>query len=128
MAEYAYYEPNPEKRGVGDCTIRAISKALGQTWDETYVGLALEGFIKSDLPNADNVWGPYLKQHGFRRYLIPDTCPECYTVGNFAADNPRGTFILSMPGYHVVTVVDGVVYDSWDSRNKVPTYFWTKER
>jgi len=128
MGRYAYYEPNPEKRGVGDCAVRAISKALGQTWEETYVGLSLEGFVKGDLPNADAVWGPYLKKHGFSRYMLPDTCPECYTVEDFALDHPRGTFILSMPGYHVVTVMDGVVYDSWDSRNKVPTYFWTKER
>lgn len=125
---YAYYQPNPAGKSVGDCTVRAISKALGQTWEETYIGLALEGFSRGDLPNADSVWGPYLKDHGFNRYWIPDDCPDCYTVDRFAKEHPKGIFVLSMPGKHVVTVDDGVIYDAWDSRNEVPTYFWTKER
>lgn len=124
---YAYYQPNPAGKSVGDCTVRAISKALGQAWEETYVGLALEGFKRGDLPNADSVWGPYLQRHGFRRHLIPDDGLGAYTVADFAADNPRGIFILSMPGHHVVTVKDGVIYDSWDSGNEDPAYYWTKE-
>lgn len=124
---YEYYNENPAGKAVGDCAIRAISKALGQTWEQTYVGLALEGFIRGDLLNADSVWGPYLRKRGFSRYLIPDDCPDCMTVEKFAEENQKGTFILSMPGRHVVTIVDGVIYDSWDSRNEVPTYFFTKE-
>lgn len=125
---YEYYNPNPEGRAVGDCAVRAISRALGQTWDETYVGLCLEGFMRKDWGNADSVWGPYLKAHGFSRRLMPDDCPDGYTVEDFARDNPQGTFILSMPARHVVAVVDGVVYDTWDSRKEIPAYFWTKER
>lgn len=125
---YEYYNPNPTNHSVGDCTVRAISKALGQTWEQTYVGLALEGFCRGDLPNADNVWGPYLKRNGFRCYLIPDTCPDCYTVADFAEEHQKGTFILSMPGRHVVAVVDGEWWDSWNSGNEIPSYYWTKER
>lgn len=125
---YAYYNPNPAGRSVGDCTVRAVSKALEQSWEETYAGLALEGFLQGDLPNSDDVWGRYLRAHGFTRRWIPDDCPDCYTVGRFAEDHPRGVFILSMPGRHVLTVADGTVFDSWDSRNEVPTYFWGKER
>lgn len=127
MDNYSYYNPNPVGRtSVGDCTVRALSKALGQTWEETYVGLALEGFKRGDLPNADSVWGPYLKSHGFSRHWIPDDCPDCYTVSDFAADHPLGTFILSMPGRHVVTVADGKFWDSWDSGGEAPTYYWAR--
>ena len=126
---YAYFNPNPAgRRSVGDCTVRALSKALGQSWEETYAGLALEGFLRGDLPNADSVWGPYLRRHGFARRLVPDECPDCVTVEEFAAGNPSGVFVLSMPGRHVVAVVDGQYFDSWDSGGEVPTYYWTKER
>lgn len=124
---FVAYNPNPEGRSVGDCTVRALSKALGQTWEETYAGLALEGYILGDLPNADSVWGPYLKARGFIRSWMPDECPECYTVYRFAEDHPSGTYVLSMPGRHVVTVVDGQYFDSWDSGGEVPTYYWKKE-
>lgn len=123
---YAFFNPNPLRKSTGDCTVRAIAKALGQTWDETYVGLCLEGFCRKDWGNADAVWGPYLKSHGFTRRMLPDTCPDCYTVADFAADHPCGTFVLSMPGRHVVTVVDGVVFDSWDSQGEVPAYYFEK--
>lgn len=123
---YEYYNPNPRQRSVGDCAVRAISKALNQTWEETYVGLALEGFMRGDLPNSDDVWGRYLKANGFSRYWMPDECPDCYTVGQFAEDHPQGVFILSMPGKHVVTVVDGVICDSWDSSREVPSYYWSR--
>ena len=124
---WAEYQPNPTGRSVGDCAVRALAKALEQSWDETYVGLALEGFKRGDLPNADSVWGPYLRAHGFVRRLIPDECPDCYTVADFAADHPWGTYILSMPGRHVLCVQDGQWHDSWDSGGEVPTYYWEKE-
>lgn len=124
---YAYFNENPAGKSTGDCTIRALSKALGQTWDETYVGLCLEGFYQKDWGNADAVWGPYLYWHGFRRHLIPDDGLGAYTVENFANDHPNGVYVLSMPGKHVVTVVNGEYWDSWDSGDECPAYYWTKE-
>ena len=103
---YAYYNPNPWGRSVGDCAVRALSKALGQSWEKTYADLALEGFLRGDLPNSDDIWGRYLKARGFDRHWLPDTCPDCYTVADFAGDHPEGTYILSMPGRHVVAVVE----------------------
>lgn len=123
---YSYYNPNPAGRSVGDCAVRAVSKALDQTWEQTYAGLALEGFLRGDLPNADNVWGPYLRQNGFRRHFIPDDGLGAYTVEDFAAEHPNGTYILSMPGEHVVCVQDGQWFDSWDSGGKCPSYFWAR--
>lgn len=126
---YAYFNENPAgRKSVGDCTVRALSKALGQSWEQTYVGLCLEGFLRGDLPNADDVYGRYLHRHGFRRHLIPDDGLGVYTVEDFADDHQDGVFVLSIPGRHVVTVVDGVYYDSWPSGNERPGYYWTKER
>lgn len=127
MMGYAYFNENPAGKSTGDCTVRALSKALGQSWDETYVGLCLEGLLLGDWGNADAVWGPYLRRHGFRRHLIPDDGLGAYTVADFAADNPRGVFVLSMPERHVVTVIDGIYYDSWPSGNECPAYYWVKE-
>ncbi len=119
------YNNNPNGNRVGDCTVRAISKALGQTWEQTYVGLALQGFVMGDMPSADHVWGAYLRKHGFARRILPDTCPDCYTVEDFAADHPRGVYLLAIPG-HVVCVEDSDYYDTWDSGGEVPVYFFER--
>ena len=111
---YRYYNPNPLKLSVGDCTIRAISCALNITWDETYCALVDLGFEMYDMPSANRVWGQFLKINGFKKHQLPDTCPDCYTVKDFCYDFPFGTYIVGT-GEHVVCVIDGNYYDSWDS-------------
>lgn len=123
---YIRYNPNPQKATVGDCVIRAISKLMRQGWEKTYIELCIEGLLLSDLPSANSVWGQYLRRHGFARYIIPNTCPDCYTVADFAADHPTDAYILALNG-HVVAVEDGDYYDTWDSGAECPVYYWHKE-
>jgi hypothetical protein len=42
---YINYNPNPARKLVGDCVIRAISKVTEQSWEDTYLGLMLQGFV-----------------------------------------------------------------------------------
>lgn len=123
---YIWYNANPQGRNVGDCVIRALSKALNQSWGATYIALALQGFMMGDMPSANAVWGAYLRHKGFSRYLISDDCPDDYTVADFAADNPNGVYILALSG-HVVCVINGDIYDTWNSGNEIPIYYWTKK-
>lgn len=123
---YVNYNPNPIRALVGDCTVRAISKALGKTWDDTYMGLTMQGFRMKDMPSSNRVWGEYLYEHGFRRFIIPDSCPDCYTIKDFCKEHDAGRFILAT-GTHVVCAVNGSYYDSWDSGDEIPIYYWRKE-
>lgn len=120
------YNPNPVARRVGDCAVRAIAKALDTSWESAYAMIAANGFAMGDMPSSNSVWGAVLRQHGFYRKAIPNTCPDCYTAEEFCRDNPEGVFVLGF-GDHVATVVDGDLYDSWDSGSLVPQYFWYKE-
>ena len=124
MTHYIKYNPNPRANNVGDCTVRAISKALGQDWDTTYAGLTAYGYMLCDMPSANHVWGAYLKHKGFKRYIVDDHNSDIYTVEDFCIDNPRGTYILAIPK-HVVCVCDGFYYDTWDSGREIPQYYWT---
>lgn len=117
------YNPNPMGRNVGDCSVRAISKALSLDWESAYILQILKGLEMGDMPSSDAVWGSVLRDNGFNKYLLPDTCPECYTVIDFCNDYKDGTYVLALGG-HVLTVKDGDYYDSWDSGNEVPLYYW----
>ena len=120
------YNPNPTGRNVGDCSVRAISKALDISWEDAFNLLADNAFQMGDMPSADSVWGATLRQHGFYRKSIPNTCPDCYTVEDFSIDNPIGTYVLGFGG-HVATVIDGNLFDAWDSSLEIPQYYFYKE-
>lgn len=120
------YNPNPVARRVGDCSVRAVAKALDTSWESAYAMTAANGYTMGDMPSSDSVWGAVLRQHGFNRQAIPNTCPNCYTAEDFCRDHPSGTFVLAFGG-HVATVVDGNLYDAWDSSEWIPQYFWYKE-
>lgn len=123
---YIFYNPNPTNQFIGDCVIRGISKLMHQDWEETYLKICMQGFMMHDMPSSNRVWGRYLYNNGYRRHLLPDTCPDCYTVEDFRKDYPSGKYLLAIDG-HVVAVEDGNYYDTGDSGNEVPLYFWRKE-
>lgn len=124
---YIFANPNPYDRiDSHDCVIRAISLATGKDWDTVYASIIAEGFEQKDMPSINEVWGTYLTKHeGFTKHIIPNTCPDCYTIRKFTYDHPYGTYILGT-GSHVVTVIDGDYYDTWDSGKAVPIYYFQR--
>lgn len=125
---WKYLNNNPTGRTVGDCAVRAVSVALGIDWESAYDLIASAGYDMGDMPSSDSVWGAVLRQNGFYRSAIPNSCPDCYTADNFARDNPHGVYVLGFGG-HVATIVDGTIYDAWDSSREIPIYVWyRKER
>lgn len=121
------YNPNPLKLKVGDCTVRAICAATNGTWDDVHKALCDLSREMADMPSADRVWWELLRQIGFTRQKLLDTCPECYTVKDFCKDHPSGIFIVG-PHEHAVCCIDGNYYDSWDSGLTTPTYYFMKRR
>ena len=124
---YSYYNPHPLKDRIGDCVIRAISKALNQSWEETYIELCLLGYIMGDLPSSNRVWDSYLNTQGFTRHIVSAECLDCYTINDFCKEYPQGIYIIGT-GTHAVCVIDGTIYDTWQSGDETPIYFYKKEK
>lgn len=120
------YNPNPTGRRVEDCAVRAVARALDTDWETAYSKIALAGFNMGDMPHSNSVWGAVLRQNGFYRTSLPDTCPDCYTAEDFINDHPNGVYVLGF-GRHVATAVDGQLFDSWDSLQEIPQYVWYKK-
>ena len=120
------YNPNPVGRNVGDCAVRALTVALDVDWEDAFELITRAAFNMADMPSSDSVWGAVLRSNGYYREAIPNTCPECYTVADFALDHPKGVYVVGTGG-HVVTIVDGVLYDSWNSSKEIPIYYWHKK-
>ena len=123
---WRYFNNNPLGRNVGDCAVRAVSAALGVDWESAYAMLASNGYLMGDLPQANSVIAATLRKNGFYKATIPDTCPDCYTAEMFCEDHPRGVYVLGF-GTHVATVIDGEVWDAWDSTREIPIYYFYRK-
>lgn len=124
LGMYRKFNPNPCGKSVGDCSVRAVSKALGIGWREAYCLNAAQGFNMCDVMSSNAVWGTVLKNHGFNQYPLLDRYPSTYTAEDFLNEHKKGVFVLGFSG-HVATAIDGILYDSWDSSSETPVYVWT---
>ena len=125
---YVYYQPNKKdlKDKVGDCQIRAFCKALGLTWLEAFdltipICRELQTYTifdcdlkktKEAMQTLGFVYTGVSNKKGSKRP----------TVDEFAKAHPVGTYIASV-ARHVVAIVDGKYFDTWDSGHK-SMYGW----
>lgn len=114
---YKFYNANARGNFVNDCTIRAISLAEGKTWDETYDELSEiaqhNGIILDDV----NFIEPLLDSR-YRRM-----CYDGKYVGDFVEEHPKGTYLITMKG-HITCCINGVLYDTFDCRNRIMWCAW----
>lgn len=121
--KYVHYNPNPKNQyDSGDCVIRAICKVTDKDWDTVYMGIVTQGFIDKRMPSLNPVWDRYLINNGFKKRYLPE-CPDCITVKEFAEKYPKGKYIVAT-GSHVVAIVDGKYYDSFDSGDYILLYYF----
>ena len=123
---FIFTNPNPQGLFVGDCVVRAIAIATNRRWYDVFADLSVKALELSDMPSSNRVWAEYLKDEGWTRHIVPDTCPGCYTIADFAGEHFKGTYIVGT-GTHVVAVIHGDVFDTWDSSAEYPLFYFTKE-
>lgn len=128
---FRYYQPNDKdlKDKVGDCQVRALSKALGLTWVEAFdltipICRELQTYtiFDGDLAKTKEA----MKTLGFSYTGVSNRNGEIRpTVESFAKEHPTGIYIVKV-AHHVVAVVDGFFYDTWDSGSKSLYGYYTK--
>lgn len=117
------YNANPVANRVEDCAIRAVAVALDVSWEYAFDLIAKNAKEMGNVMHSNAVFGSVLRQHGFKRFIVPNSCPDCYTLIDFCMDNPEGVYVVGLDS-HVVAVIDGNYIDTWDSGNEIPIYYW----
>lgn len=123
---FRYFNPNPIKNNASDCVIRMLTLVTGKSWVDCYLDLVEKGLEMGDVISSNIVWGAYLRDLGFKRHIIPNTCPNCYSIEDFCLDHPHGLYVVST-GTHVVGILDSYFYDSWNSGRETPIYYWSRD-
>lgn len=118
---YRYLNKNPKARDVNDCVIRSISCAENRSWDNVYDELSelaqTQGILLDDVRFVE----PYLDSKYNRTCYKNDKF--AMTVGEFVEANPTGIYLITMQG-HITCVKEGILYDTWDCRDKLIWCAW----
>lgn len=127
---WLYLNNNPlQRQSAGDCTVRALSVALGWNgdWEKAYAALCVRGFQLGEMPSANEVIASLLIDNGYEEHSLMKKCKDCYTLKQFCEDHQSGEYVVCT-GSHVVYVSDGNYIDSWDSGDVTPLYYFEKLR
>jgi len=114
---YRYYNANPLKRYTPDCVIRAISCATNKPWDYVYDYL-------SDIAQYE---GTLFDKREFVRDYLDRTYKRLDglhgSVGYISSLFPNNILLITMNG-HIVCSKNGVIYDTFDCRDRQVEYVW----
>lgn len=138
---------NPKGLKTGDCAIRAIALATGQSWDKVFTDLCEIAFKKKRMPNDKQVYEIYLEKLGWEKHKQPksynyesgykDTYKK-YTVEEFVTNLNLEKCIQRKHDVYIITVANHMtcvlfengefdIHDTWDCGYKTIGNYWTKK-
>ena len=114
---YVFHNENPLNTYEDDCVIRAISCATGKSWDQVYDYL-------SDIAQHE---GTLLDKREFVRNYLDRTYQRLNnmygSVGYISGQFPNNVILITMKG-HIVCSKYGVIYDTFDCRDREVENVW----
>lgn len=127
---YKYYQPNKKdfEDKYGDCSIRALTKYFGREWIEIFDDLVVYARKNQCMPNMLPNIQEYLeeKKVPYTKTYKPKARHK-ETVLDFAKAHKEGKYILYVRvgyGTHLVTVENGVYFDTWDCGDRLVYGYW----
>ena len=117
---YKFHNNNALGLFENDCTIRSISTATGNSWDDTYEHLSNIARLQGTMMNDRDFIIRYLDERYQRIPIIPITEQK---VGEIAGMYPDNVLLITMRG-HITCSKYGIVYDSFDCRERLVEYCW----
>ena len=112
------YNPNPKKKNVGDCSLRAYCAAFGWTWEEAFEKSSEIAKNEALMMDTHKTCEKVMESEG---YVLDEEFKKSkrkdLTVNEFALTHPYGTYFLNTHG-HLLCVKNGEYWDSWDSGKK----------
>ena len=131
---FHYYNANPKKRLTSDCVVRAISTALEIPYEQVVMEMAKmeceTGYSRASNEGVDK----YLQSKGWEKnkqprkddntkYTGKEWCEEIQTHRHWYDQQ----IIANIGGGHIVAIMWGQVYDTWDSTDGCIGNYWTKK-
>lgn len=137
-ATFHFHNANPKNRFTTDCVVRAISTATEIPYNRVVMELA-ELQCKTGYDDGDDkLYDVYLKSKGFLKRKQPRKEDNTKYTGKEWCDLLQGDFdwvmntdkvkriVAHIGGHHLVAIIDGRVWDTWNSTGGCIGNYWIK--
>lgn len=120
-----YINHNPSGKKTGDCVIRAIAGATGDTWEQTLDGLVRYAKKLHTAPTNKECFEAYLlEEKGYTK----NPMPKPKGGKRMRSDELARIYdAIIQQANHLVYAVDGHVVDTWDSEKRTVYNYYTKQ-
>ena len=135
---FHWHNANPKGRLTGDCVIRALCTAMEKPYIEVLTRLyenSIEtGYSIASKENFDS----YLKAQGWVKHKQPKKYDNtkyrgyefCKELLRYDSEIDSGEdmhhIIADIGGHHIVAIISGQVWDTWNSTTKCIGNYWAK--
>lgn len=140
---FHFHNANPKGKITPDCSIRAISTVLGQSWEETLREMTELSIKTGYFINENKCINKYMQMKGFTlckqprkndntkytgqefcRTLMHPTYSEDLKLTNKGFEINR--ILANIGGHHIVAIMSGQIWDTWNSTNGSIGKVWVK--
>lgn len=139
---FHYYNANPKNKITTDCVIRAVCTVLGKPYNDVVMEMARlqceTGYDDAEKKLIDK----YMKQNGWVRVKQPRKDDNTKYTGEefcrtlmhpvyseelgFEIDFEINRVLAHIGGHHVVAIMSGQVWDTWNSTQGTIGQVWVK--
>ena len=132
---FHYVNVNPKNRMTGDCVYRALTAATGRKWEEIVAACAAMAIKTGYSPGSKECYGRVLELLGFEKMKQPRKFDGtkftgkqfCESLQKGDNDFVGGRYIVAnIGGNHVCAIIDGKVWDIWNSTGGCIGNYWVK--
>lgn len=126
MMAFVEYNNNPRGLKTDDCVIRAISKATGESWLNTFDRLISHARVVCTCQTGKEAYTDLLHDYpSFSVFKYVDGEKKRLTVKDVC--KLKGSYVVRVAN-HMVAVVDGKYYDIFDSGDKCAYKIWRTKK
>ena len=128
---YNYININPKGKYGGDCVVRAIALATGQSWEETVRDMTEFGIKKGLVLNDKKLYPLYLEYKGFAKMSEPRYVDNTkMSVREWIRHRGivwiKKKIIVNVGSHHLSAIIDGKINDTWDCSDNTMHQWWIK--
>ena len=124
--EYEYWNPTPDNELIDNCYIRALCKCYDMPYDEAQDilpnGNLSTIFMTLDTLGYQDHWNYVINDDEHNKLLTPAAFAEQYSEGTYYIILDK---TLSYDSFHMIAIIDGIIYDTSDCSNySYVLYVW----